>query len=119
MPKIDLAARERSVIEHMLQYCEQLEETLREINYDEKRFLESHTYQNAAAMCILQLGELTKRLSSDFTNQYPEIPWRIMARTRDNYAHHYGSMDFSLVWETAVRDIPVVLDFCRKILEAL
>ena len=116
MPKTDLATRERNIIEHMLQYCEQLEETLQEINRDEKRFFESHTYQNATAMCILQLGELTKQLSSGFTNQYPQIPWRIMARTRDNYAHHYGGMDFSLVWETAVQDVPVIQKFCKELL---
>ena len=117
MPKIDLAARDRNIVEHMLQYCCHVEESLKEIKEDKGRFLESHTYQNAIAMCILQLGELTKQLSSDFVHQHPEIPWRIMARTRDNYAHHYGSMDFSLVWETAVQDVPAVRDFCRRMLE--
>ncbi|MBR4332108.1 MAG: hypothetical protein IKP72_05485 [Clostridia bacterium] len=44
---------------------------------------------------------------------------KIDIAARDNYAHHYGSMDFSLVWETAIQDVPAVRDFCRKILEAL
>ena len=117
MPRTEPSARERNIIEHMLQYCNQVEEALQEINGDKERFLESHTYQNAIAMCILQLGELTKQLSLDFVNQHPEIPWRVMARTRDNYAHHYGSMDFSLVWETAVQDVPAVRDFCGRLLE--
>ncbi len=116
MPSIEHSVRDQNVIEHMLSYCDQLQGTLQEIEYDQNRFLASHTYQNAAAMCILQLGELAKQLSDGFLTQYPEIPWRIMARTRDHYAHHYGDMDFSLVWETAIRDVPVIQNFCSEFL---
>lgn len=116
MPRVEPSARDRSVVEHMLQYCDQLQETLKEIDCNESRFLASHTYQNAAAMCILQLGELTKQLSSDFTAAHSEIPWRVIARTRDSYAHHYGSMDFSLVWKTAVQDVPAIQEFCKELL---
>ena len=48
MPSIDPSARDHSVIEHMLQYCDQLQETLKEIDCDESRFLASHTYQNGS-----------------------------------------------------------------------
>ena len=117
MPSVEPSARDRSVIEHMLQYCDQLQETLKEIDCAESRFLTSHTYQNAVAMCILQLGELSKQLSAGFTSTHPEIPWRVLARTRDHYAHHYGSIDFSLVWKTAVSDIPGIRAFCIKYLK--
>ena len=55
-----------------------------DVPYDKNRFLASHTYQKAVAMCILQLGELAKQLSDEFLSRYPEMPWRIMARTRDH-----------------------------------
>lgn len=116
MPSIEHSVRDQNVIEHMLSYCDQLQGTLQEIEYDQNRFLASHTHQKAAAMCILQRGELAKQLSDGFLIQYPEIPWRIMARTRDHYAHHYGDMDFSLVWETAIRDVPVIQNFCSEFL---
>ena len=118
MPGIDESARDAGVIEHMLLYCEQLQETLREIDGDESRFLASATYRNAVAMCILQLGELTKHLSPGFVTAHPQIPWRVMARTRDHYAHHYGEMDFGLVWKTATDDIPAVQRFCAAYLNA-
>ncbi len=111
MPKIDFSARDRQIIELMLQYCDQLQETLREIDENKDRFFASHTYQNAVAMCILQLGELTKQLSPAFLSVHTEIPWQMMARTRDYYAHHYGSMDFAMVWETAISDIPSIRNF--------
>ena len=66
MPSIEYSVRDKNVIEHMLSYCDQLQGTLQEIEYDKNRFLASHTYQNAVAMCILQLGELAKQLSDEF-----------------------------------------------------
>ena len=115
MPRTDAVIRDHNVVEHIINYCEQLSETLQEINFDRDRFLASHTYQNAVAMCILQIGELVKQLSEEFTEAHPEIPWRIMARTRDQYAHHYGSLDFSLIWDTATLVIPMVYESCKKI----
>ena len=116
MPKTDAVKRDDHVIEHIISYCEQLSETLQEINFDQERFLSSHTYQNAVAMCILQIGELAKQLSDDFIKKHSEIPWKLMARTRDQYAHHYGNMDFSLLWDTATQDIPDVLSYCKQII---
>ena len=68
-------------------------------------------------MCILQLGELTKQLTPEFTAAHRQIPWSLIAKTRDNYAHHYGVVDFDLVWEAAVEDIPGLAAFCRDYLE--
>ena len=118
MPKANQSTRDRNCIEHMLGYCEQIAETLEIIHHDKAVFLSSHIYQNAIAMCILQIGELTKQLTSDFLVEHRQIPWNLIAKTRDTYAHHYGSVDFDLVWETAVEDIPSVADFCRTYLQA-
>ena len=105
MPRADQNARNRNCIEHMLKYCDQIQETLDAIQNNKEAFLASHIYQNAVAMCILQLGELTKQLTPEFTAAHRQIPWSLIAKTRDNYAHHYAVVDFELVWETAVEDI--------------
>lgn len=117
MPGADKHIRDRTCVEHILRYCEQVRGSLAEIQYDRDRFLASHTYQNAISMCILQIGELVKRLSEDFLQECKDIPWSLIAKTRDNYAHHYGSVDFEMVWTTAVDDLPAVEAFCRKYLE--
>ena len=117
MPGADKRVRDRTCVEHILRYCEQVRGSLAEIQNDQDRFLSSHTYQNAISMCILQIGELVKRLSDDFLQEYTYIPWSLIAKTRDNYAHHYGTVDFEMVWTTAVDDLPAVEAFCRKYLE--
>ena len=118
MPAIDNTTRDRSCIEHMLRYCRQLAASLAEINHSQEKFLASNTYQNAVAMCILQLGELTKQLSAEFTAAHREIPWSLIAKTRDVYAHHYGSIDIEMLWATAVNDIPALHSFCEGYLES-
>ena len=117
MPGADRHIRDRTCVEHILRYCEQVRGSLAEIQHDRDRFLASHTYQNAISMCILQIGELVKRLSDDFLQEYTYIPWSLIAKTRDNYAHHYGTVDFEMVWTTAVDDLPAEEAFCRKYLE--
>ena len=97
-------------------YRRQIQETLDAIQNNKEAFLASHIYQNAVAMCILQLGELTKQLTPEFTAAHRQIPWSLIAKTRDNYAHHYGVVDFELVWETAVEDIPGLAAFCSSYL---
>ncbi|MBQ8506065.1 MAG: DUF86 domain-containing protein [Clostridia bacterium] len=118
MPAVDHSVRDRNCIEHMLRYCKQLDSSLEEIQRSRERFLSSNTYQNAVAMCILQLGELTKQLSQDFISTHREIPWNLIARTRDIYAHHYGSIDVEMLWATAVGDIPALRAFCEGFLDS-
>jgi len=43
------------------------------------------------------IGEATKRLSEDFRNSHPEIPWRSMAGMRDVVIHGYDHVDLEEV----------------------
>ena len=81
MPRTDQNARIRNCIEHMLKYCDQIQETLDAIQNNKEAFLASHIYQNAVAMCILQLGELTKQLTPEFTAAHRQIPWSLIAKS--------------------------------------
>lgn len=63
-------------------------------------------YRNSVTMPILQIGELSKMLSAEFLNKYTIIPWKMIMRMRDIVAHHYGTLDYEIVWNTSVSDIP-------------
>ena len=111
-------SRDLDYIERISIYCGQVAQSLSEINDSYTVFMERATYQNAVAMSILQIGELVKNLSPEFIADHKEIPWHLIAKTRDTYAHHYGNVDFELVWDTAVNDLPPLRAFCLKQLGA-
>lgn len=71
--------------------------------------------QSAVVFQILILGEASKRLSSEFRNLHPEIPWSDIMRMRDRLIHHYESMEPEEVWQAAVEDIPALLEFLEKV----
>lgn len=58
---------------------------------------------------VLIIGEATKRLSREFRDEHPEIPWDDMAGMRDVVAHEYDRIDFDLLWQVIQRSIPGLL----------
>lgn len=58
-------------------------------------------------MCILQIGELARRLTSEFIVSNSEIPWRSIKAMRNIVVHAYGSISIPDVWETIENDIPM------------
>jgi len=116
MPKIDGAERDRTIVQHILDYCNDVATTHAEYDHSREKFLTTRTYQNAIGMCILQIGELVKHLSPEFVAAHPSIDWRSAARARDTYAHHYGRIDFDIAWETATVVIDELSAFCKEYL---
>lgn len=72
-------------------------------------------YRNAITMPILQIGELVKNLSDEFRTDN-NIPWKLLARTRDFYAHNYGALDYDVTWDTSQNDIPKLKEELEDIL---
>ena len=64
MPKIEGAERDRYILQHILEYCDDIASTHAEFGRSKERFLTTRTYQNAVGMCILQIGELVTLTSA-------------------------------------------------------
>ena len=88
--------RNIDIIEHIIRYCGEIREA-RERFGDSFESLQSDTlYKNAVAMSILQIGELSARLSDDFKSAYNEMPWRDIKNMRNIAAHHYSKFDITI-----------------------
>jgi len=108
--------RDWSILSHILSYCDQIEQTVARFGKDDKLFASDPIYRNAAALCILQIGELVGKLTDDFRTQHPTIPWRQIRAMRNIVAHNYGSIDPETTWEIITEDIPTLKRYCGKIL---
>lgn len=107
--------RDRDIIEHILRYCCQIETAHQDFGSSRERFNQSTTYQNAVAMCILQIGELVGRLTDEFKTLHHTIPWHKIRGMRNYVAHEYGSIDLDVVWYVATTSIPELKAFCSDI----
>nr|WP_290228256.1 DUF86 domain-containing protein [Trichocoleus desertorum] len=72
--------------------------------------------QSAILYQIAIMGEATKRLSREFREQYPNVPWDDVAGMRDVIAHQYDRIDLDIVWQVIQRNIPELLDILIPLL---
>jgi uncharacterized protein with HEPN domain len=77
-------------IRRILRYTDNVSRVELEMN-DEK--VSAILYQ------IAVIGEAIKRLSQEFRQQHPEIPWRDIAGMRDVLIHKYDQVDFDVIWD--------------------
>ena len=108
--------RDISILEHIISYCLQIEETVQRFGDSSELFQHDKIYRNAAALCILQIGELVGKLSDEFRTAHPGVPWRQIKAMRNIVAHSYGTVDPETTWEIIHDDIPVLKEYCQKIM---
>jgi uncharacterized protein with HEPN domain len=58
---------------------------------------------------LLVIGEAVKRLSPAFRAAHPEVPWRLIAGTRDKLIHFYEGVDLDQVWGMVTADLPELI----------
>ena len=74
-----------------------------------QEFLSDLKTQSAVLHQLLVLGEAVKRLSPEFRQRHPGIPWRQAAGMRDIVIHNYDGVDLSEVYRTLERDLPALI----------
>lgn len=89
-------------------YCDQIEEIICHFGNDYGVFSTDAIYQNAAALCVLQIGELAGKLTDGFRAEHPGAPWRV--------THSYGTVDPEITWEILTEDIPKLKAYCGQII---
>lgn len=109
--------RNISILEHIVNYCDQIEETILRFGNSYDVFSNDAIYRNAAAMCVLQIGELAGKLTDDFRAAHPGAPRRQIKGMRNIVAHSYGTVDPETTWEILTEDIPALKRYCAAIRE--
>jgi len=66
---------------------------------------------DAVANRVRQVAELAKHgFPADEKEDYPQIPWDLLARARDFYTHHYARLDPAQLRETVDAALPALID---------
>ena len=103
MPKNDSA-----YLEHILDRASKIIEFTSGLS--ESDFLKDEKTQSAVIRELEVIGEASKRISEEYKNSKPEIPWKLMAGMRDVLIHDYEGVDALTVWDTIKNNIPVLIN---------
>lgn len=66
-------------------------------------------------MAIMQISELSRELSDEFTKSTNEkMPWSKVKGIRNLIAHGYAELDERMMWKTTKEDVPVMMKLCKE-----
>ena len=75
-----------------------------------EKFLEDSKSQDAILYNLIIIGEAANRISEEFQEAHPAIPWASMIGTRNIIVHGYDQVKLEIVWRILQND----LAFLRK-----
>lgn len=108
--------RDKMIVKKIIQYCDEAEETIVRCGHTEEGFMADRICRYASAMCLMQIGELANRLSDAAKIQMSVIEWNMIRGLRNILAHDYVSVDWSMIWSTIVKNLPVLELVCKQYL---
>jgi uncharacterized protein with HEPN domain len=91
--------RDITVLMKVVQYADEIGETITALGLNLETFKSNHIAKNAIAMCVLQIGELAGSLTDEFKATYNKMPWREIVALRNRTAHAYGTIDLDMLWQ--------------------
>ena len=105
-------------------YLEYLRHILIEINFiieqtnglEQGEFMSDEVMKRAIVRSIEIIGEAVKRLPVRLREQHSEIDWRGIAGTRDKLIHNYLGIDYEIVWDIVLHEIPPLKEQIENIL---
>jgi len=75
-------------------------------SYDD--LLTDEYYAHAVIRAIEVIGEAVKNLSTQLKEEHPDIEWREIAGMRDNVIHRYFEINWQIVWNVIIDDLPKI-----------
>ena len=61
------------------------------------------------------IGEAARKVSTEFQQDHPEIPWRRIIGMRHRIVHDYMRVDEDVLWEVITADLAALLPLLEKI----
>ena len=94
-------------IQHILDAAQEAISFAQGQTYDS---LEADSMRSLAIIRLLEIiGEAASTVSPELKTTHPEIPWRVMAATRNRLIHAYFNVNLRIVLDTVQGDLPPLL----------
>ena len=87
-------------------------------NMDKQEFINDEKTQSSVLYQLVIMGEAVNRLSEQFKNQCPQIPFNEIRGMRNRVVHEYKEVDCDIIWEAIQKDIPELICFISSVNES-
>ena len=110
----NLSEKDEKALKAILEYCDKAARHINDFGNSLEDFENNLALQEACSFDAIQIGEAANRLSEEYKDKHPEIPWHQIIALRNAVAHAYGYIDKTVLWETITEDFPPLRRFCAK-----
>ena len=84
----------------------------------EETFLSDEVLPAAILHHLAVIGEAINRLSPELKGRHPVVPWQQIVAVRHRIVHAYFDLDWTILWNAAMDDIPQLRSQISRILES-
>ena len=81
----------------------------------QSEFLKNRRDQDAVLLRFTVLGESAKKVSLEYRQAHPEVPWWKITSFRNVVVHDYFNVDFQRVWSIADHDISALINMLERL----
>jgi uncharacterized protein with HEPN domain len=103
----------RDYLHDILDTIESCERFIEGMDFDQFVSDEKTTFAVRHALEII--GEAVKHIPEEVKQEYPSVPWRKIAGTRDVIIHAYFGIELNVIWKTANERLPELKTCIEKI----
>ena len=104
----------KEFLRHILQEADYLISDSKNLSLS--ALLKDETKKRAFARSLEIIGEAAKKVPDDFRKSYPQVDWKAMAGMRDKLIHWYFGVDWEIVWDVVINEIPKLKEQVKKLI---
>jgi uncharacterized protein with HEPN domain len=105
--------RDEASLLDMLEACRSLVRISAGLDYQE--YLSNEDLKRLSERYFEILGEAANRISSEYQDFHPEIPWSAWIGLRHVVVHQYHKIDYARLWELMTVAVPELIELLEPI----
>jgi len=104
-------------LSHILEQIDALMELVPNLSFDT---LEEDKVRYYGIVKMIEIiGEAAYKLTDEFVETHPEVPWKVIRGMRHYLVHEYYQVSKEGLWDTIVNDLPELRPFIVQFIENL
>ena len=110
-----MQSNDRIRMQHILDEADEVTKYTDVISFEE--FVNDGKTIRAVIRSIEVIGEAASKISIEFREEHPDIPWQKIIGMRNRLIHVYFDIDYNVIWQTVKENLPPLIEQLLLILK--